>query len=109
LVTTSGETVRLALNDFSPIMPSLPAQLVKASWLAGLHGFPEKMMPEEIVLQTYTLPLVAFQTANPAIHVSHLQTIRFLFDGTVAGAIYLDEIGFSGKKWQFELSYRRGH
>jgi dienelactone hydrolase len=96
LETTTGEIARLMLNDFSPIMPTLPAHLVKASWLAGLHGFPEKMTPEEIILQTYTLPLAAFQMANPAIQLSRLQTIRFLFDGTVAGAIYLDEIGFSG-------------
>lgn len=49
LETTTGETAHLILNDFSPIMPTLPAHLVKASWLADLHGFPEKMTPEEII------------------------------------------------------------
>lgn len=77
------------------VWAALPAYLVKASWLTGLHGFPGKMTPEEIVLQTHTLPLAAFQTVSPTINLSNLQTIRFLFDGTTTGAIYLDKIGFS--------------
>jgi hypothetical protein len=63
--------------------------------LAGLRGFPAKIRPEEVVLQSYTLPLSAFQAANPVWQPEQLQTIRFHFDGSAAGAIYLDEIGFA--------------
>jgi hypothetical protein len=93
--TAVDQTARLLLNDFSPILPTLPAHLVKANWLAGMTGFPAKIAPEEIVLQSYSLPLSAFQAANPALALDQLHTIRFLFDGGAAGAIYLAEVGFT--------------
>jgi hypothetical protein len=73
-------------------MPSLPAHLVKAGWLAGLNGFPGEIRPEEVVLQTYTLPLSAFARANPGFRPAQLETIRFRFAGDAAGAIYVDDI-----------------
>jgi hypothetical protein len=48
-----------------------------------------------VVLQTYILPLAAFQATNPDFQPDHLRAIRFLFDGREAGAFYLDEIGFT--------------
>jgi dienelactone hydrolase len=95
LETAAGLAAQLPLADFGPILPQLPAHLVKAGWLAGLRGFPAKIAPEEIVLQSYTLPLSAFQAANPSWQPEQLQTIRFHFDGAAAGAIYLDEIGLA--------------
>lgn len=94
LETAVGQTVRLPLSDFGPILPPLPAHLVKASWLAGLNGFPGKVRPEEVVLQTYTLPLSAFQAVNPAFRPEQISAIRFHFAGETAGAVYLGEIGF---------------
>jgi dienelactone hydrolase len=95
LATVVGQTARLPISDFGPILPTLPAYLVKANWLAGLNGFPGDVRPEEVVLQTYTLPLRAFQMANPAFRPDQLTAIRFLFAGDTAGALYLDGIGFS--------------
>lgn len=95
LETAAGLTAQLPLADFGPILPQLPAHLVKADWLAGLRGFPAKIRPEEVVLQSYTLPLSAFQAANPAWQPEQLQTVRFQFDDAAAGAIYLDEIRFA--------------
>jgi dienelactone hydrolase len=94
LVTAVGQTARLPISDFGPILPTLPAHLVKANWLAGLNGFPGEIRPEEVVLQTYTLPLSAFQAVAPAFQPGQIQAIRFLFAGEAAGAVYLDEIGF---------------
>lgn len=91
----NGATFRLPLSDFAPIMPTLPAHLVKAAWLYGLNGFPDNITPEEVVLQTYTLPLAVFQAANPTFQPDQLRAIRFLFDGREAGAVYLDEVGFN--------------
>jgi predicted dienelactone hydrolase len=95
LETTSGETSRLTLTDLSSLPSLLPAHLVKVRWLSGMNGFPGDIVPEEIILQSYTLPLADFQAANPDFDPAELQAIRFLLDGTSAGAIYLDEIGFN--------------
>ena len=95
LETAVGQVARLPLRDFGPVLPPLPAYLVKAGWLAGLNGFPAKIAPEEIVLQTYTLPLAAFQAANPALQPNQLRALRFIFEGDRAGAIYLGEVGFA--------------
>lgn len=91
--TSMGETARLPLSASGPILPTLPAHLVKANWLAGMNGFPAKIAPEEIVLQSYSLPLADFQAANPALVLDQIQSIRFVFDGNAAGAIYLAEVG----------------
>jgi hypothetical protein len=96
LVTAVGPTAvrpptRLSLSEFAPLPLSLPAHLVKADWLYGLPGFPGEITPEEVVLQTYTLPLAAFQAANPDFQPDQLRAIRFLFDGDQAGGVYLDE------------------
>ncbi|MBP7593944.1 MAG: hypothetical protein KBA85_20240 [Chloroflexi bacterium] len=94
LETSVGPTTRLSLSDFAALLPTLPAHLVKAEWLYDLKGFPEAITPEEVVLQTYTLPLAAFHAANPDFQPDQLRAIRFLFDGDRAGGLYLDEIGF---------------
>ncbi|MBK8989238.1 MAG: hypothetical protein IPM39_24770 [Chloroflexi bacterium] len=95
LATAVSQPTRLPLSNFAPMMPTLPAHLVKAAWLYGLNGFPGDITPEEVVLQTYTLPLAAFQLANPSFQPDQLRGIRLLFDGREAGAVYLDEIGFN--------------
>jgi dienelactone hydrolase len=95
LETAAGQTAHLPLAQFGSILPPLPAHLVKAEWLSGLSGFPAQITPEEIVLQSYSLPLDAFQAANPAWQPAQLQTIRFHFDGAAAGAVYLAEVGLA--------------
>lgn len=95
LETAAGQTAQLPLADFGPILPPLPAYLVKAEWLSGLNSFPAPITPEEVVLQSYSLPLAAFQAANPAWQPAQWQTIHFYFDGTAAGAIYLGEVGLT--------------
>jgi hypothetical protein len=95
LETAAGQIAQLPLSDFGPILPTLPAQLVKANWLAGMSAFPAKISPEEVVLQSYSLPLAAFQAANPGWPPDQLQTIRFRFAGDTAGAIYLAKTGLA--------------
>jgi len=95
LETDGGHRVQLPLSAFGPLLPPLPATLVKAPWLAGLPGFPPAIEPEEVVLQTYTLPLAAFQDADPSFRPDALHTLRFRFAGDTAGALYLDAIGFA--------------
>lgn len=95
LEAQNGQVTRLPLSQFGPVYPPLPAQLIKAEWLAPLPGYKITLeTPFERVLQTYTLPLSAFQQANPAFPPEAIQVIHFLFDGTEAGAVYLDQVGF---------------
>ncbi|MBK9054666.1 MAG: hypothetical protein IPL78_28290 [Chloroflexi bacterium] len=95
LETADGQIARLPLSQFGPVYPPLPAQLVKADWLAPLPGYKITLeTPFERVLQTYTLPLSAFQEANPDFDAAAIQVIRFFFTGTEAGAVYLDQVGF---------------
>ncbi len=89
----SGEPSGGPLHAAVPVWPTLPAHLVKANWLYGLNGFPGKIRPEEVVLQTYSLSLGASTPSGNAFDPSTLRTIRFRFDGQNAGAVYVDDVG----------------
>lgn len=95
LEAANGQTAALPLSQFGPIYPPLPAYLTKAAWLNSIPDYKITVAtPYERVLQTYTLPLTAFQQANPAWQPDQIQAIRFRFDGIAAGAVYLDQVGF---------------
>jgi hypothetical protein len=93
LETTDGAIARLALGDGVQLVPSLPAHLVKARWLYGMNGFPGDIRPEEVVLQTFTVPLAAFEGAS--LDPAELGVVRFVFGGGGAGAVYLDEVALT--------------
>ena len=88
--------VRLPLSRFGALHPPLPACILKADWVATLLGFDKIHVasPYERVLQSYVLPLSAFQTAESAFQADQLTSLRFVFAGEQGGAVYLDDIGF---------------
>jgi hypothetical protein len=96
LESATGQVVRLPLSQFGAIHPPLPARILKADWVKAVLGFDkiDVQTPYERVLQTYVLPLNAFEATDPAFQADQLTVIRFLFDGPEGGALYLDEIGF---------------
>lgn len=96
LETAVGTKVRLPLSQFGAIHPPLPARILKAAWVPPLLGFDKinVQTPFERVLQTYVLPLSAFQAADPNFQPDQITAIRFIFVGEQGGAVYLDEIGF---------------
>ncbi len=49
----------------------------------------------DLVLQSYSILLRDFVTANPRLDVRRLRVIRFVFDRVAAGTVVVDEIGFS--------------
>jgi dienelactone hydrolase len=57
----------------------------------------------EIVLQTYTIPLADFARTTPGFDASHLVTVRWRFDRTVAGTLLLDNIGFARLPAAFDI------
>jgi dienelactone hydrolase len=95
LVAADGAIARLILGGGAPLVPSLPAHLTKARWLYGLNGFPGPIRPEEVVLQTFTVPLADFEPANPPFQPAGLATVRFAFAGDEAGAVYLDAVALT--------------
>jgi dienelactone hydrolase len=95
LVAADGARAQLTLGGDGPLVPSLPAHLTKARWLYGLNGFPGQIRPEEIVLQTFTVPLAAFEPASPPFQADGLATVRFAFAGDGAGAVYLDAVALT--------------
>lgn len=101
LETAVGTKVRLPLSQFGAIQPPLPAHILKADWIKPMLGFDKinVQTPYERVLQTYSLPLSAFQAANPAFQPGQLAAIRFVFNGQAAGSLYLDDGGIMGEWW----------
>ncbi len=90
LTDTSGSTVSLPLSQFATLLPQLPVEHTR--W--PLYEEARYKNKGEAVLQTFQLELGVFAAANPAFDPATLQTIRFRFDQSQAGEIYLDRIGF---------------
>jgi hypothetical protein len=95
LVAADGAIARHVLGAGGPLVHPLPAHLVKARWLYGLNGFPGDIRPEEVVLQTFTVPLAAFE--GTAVEPADLTSVRFAFAGDEGGAVYLDEVALTGE------------
>ena len=94
LGSANGAVASWTLRAPGPLVSALPAYLVKARWISGLNGFPGAIRPEEVVLQTFTVPLAAFEGA--ALDPTDLVAVRFAFAGGGAGAVYLDEVALVG-------------
>ncbi len=90
LTAADGASARLPLRRFATLAPPLTIRLAK---LAALESWLSK--PAELVLQTVELPLANFVQANPHFDPAKLKTITFWFERNHAGAVVLDDIGFS--------------
>ena len=91
LMDESGTLVSLPLSQFATLLPQLPVEHTR--W--PLYEKARYKNESEPVLQTFQLELGAFAAANPAFEPASLQTIRFQFNRSQGGVIYLDQIGFS--------------
>lgn len=49
----------------------------------------------ELVLQSYSIPLGDFLAEDPALDLRRLKEVRLVFDGTPAGEVVVDRVGFS--------------
>jgi hypothetical protein len=94
LIDIKGTMAALPLSQFAPIQYPLQIQISKLNWLEGLLW-----KPSELVLQTYQLPLADFMKISLQFNPSQIETIRFQFDRTKAGAIVLDEFVFRRNKY----------
>lgn len=94
LETRDGVRVSRPLAQFGSIHPPLPARWFKSDSVSALVGRPfEVATPYEIILQTYTLPLAAFGTNEPAFRPERVTAIRLRFQGAEGGEVWLDRVG----------------
>jgi hypothetical protein len=91
LIDAQGTVARLPLSLFGAIRRPLEARIFRREQ-RELAQFTRR---SEIVLQSYILPFADFTAANPSFDPTSFRAIRFVFDRTVAGAVMLDDVGFS--------------
>jgi hypothetical protein len=87
LVDAAGEVAGLPLSRFSFLQPQLEVELDKA-----IFGDPER--ESEPVFQSFAFPLAWFLEVNPALDLSQIQRLEFVFDRTEKGVVIIDSIGF---------------
>jgi len=86
LVDSQGNSAGLPLNRYLLVQPQLPGGVFKASFL-------ERRRTSEPVLQSYSIALQDFSDANPALDLSQVRAIRFVFNLTPRGSVILDGVG----------------
>jgi hypothetical protein len=86
-----GRMVKLPLSDFGAVR--LPLE----SYIYRRKGRDKTQFPTlaEPVMQTYVLPLEAFARANTSFDPASIRSVRLVFDRVRAGAIMLDDVGFT--------------
>lgn len=93
LVLPDGRDRSVALDETLGVRPLLPTRLWKVEAL-GARYLPDEQLrsPVERFLQTYQVPLAAFDAALTADDLAGVQSIQVRFTGS--GSAYLDDIGF---------------
>ncbi|MFN2146560.1 MAG: MFS transporter, partial [Anaerolineales bacterium] len=90
LVDRWGNQASIRLSDLLPLQTQFPAEISRlAVWNESYY----KEASEE-VFQTYRIPLNVFADVTPGLDLAGLKEIRFQFDQSPSGSVYLDEIGF---------------
>ncbi|GAB3650135.1 alpha/beta hydrolase [Glycomyces tarimensis] len=86
LTDRSGASAELPLIEFMPLKHRIPGQYLKAEWMHGAAL-------TEPVLQTYTVPLDAFESADA--DLADLEAVSLVFDGSRSGAVLIDDFGLA--------------
>ena len=80
----------IRLSEIMPLQTQFPAEIYRIS--VWNDEYIEDA--SEPVFQGYRIPLQAFLRVNQSLDLASLKEIRFIFDDSVDGKIFLDEIGF---------------
>lgn len=87
LIDQNGQAVELPLRTIGRLQPEIVANLRKAEFL-------ETAATSEVVFQTYQFNISDFVRQTPEFDLTGIREIRFIFDQTEQGQIWLDNIGF---------------
>lgn len=88
-VDARGRTGKVLLNDYGPVRRPIEIRIQRRDdqQYRGDH---------EIVLQSYSIPLGDFLEASTGtLELERLREVRLVFDGSRAGTVILDQVGFS--------------
>jgi hypothetical protein len=85
--TSDGQSAEVSLDETLPLAPALNIQHSK-TWFYQKSRYGKANEP---VLQTFHIPLEKY--TSQGIELSNVNKIKFVFDKTSQGHIYLDEIG----------------
>ena len=89
VIDAAGARGSIALSQVAPLPVGAPAQR-----LFRLGSLEERWLgPAASVLQTYVIPLRDLMDGT-GLNPATLRTVRFTFDRSPAGSIYLDDVGF---------------
>jgi hypothetical protein len=97
-----GRTARVALSGYGPVRRPLESFVYRRAGRDKLRF----ATTYEIVLQTYTIPFADFVRAVPGFDADRIATVRWLFDRTEAGTVYLDNVGVSRMRPEFLVAER---
>lgn len=86
LADQAGRQASLPLSHIMPLQPALPYRMFKPPLQVPFEWEP--------VFATFALPLADFVATHNAFDYGTIREIRFVFDRSTHGEIYLDEIGF---------------
>ena len=91
VVDASGRTASVPLSDYGAIRRPFEISLWRRADLEASR-YPERW---EVVPQSFSIPLSDFSATNSQIDLRSLREVRLVFDRTEAGAVVVDQIGFS--------------
>ena len=98
LTSFDGVSVSLPLDRWGALPPPLVVDLTKNDLLTGLAGIDLSVRsPVERVLQTYVMPLAAFEAVDPAFLADRLDAIHVRIDRASAGALWIAEVGLGDR------------
>jgi hypothetical protein len=84
LTDRAGRSASIALSNLQPLYPPIEVTTRKFALLDAVD-------PSEPVFQRYAIPTKGLQGIDP----DNIATIRFRFDVTPAGALYLDDVAMA--------------
>jgi hypothetical protein len=91
LVDAQGRVAALPLSSFGPLRKPLDVQVMRRGDLEA-----ERLpAPHEVMGHHFSLPLDDFVAANPAFDPAALSELRFVFDRTPRGEVWLARLGVS--------------
>jgi dienelactone hydrolase len=81
------EKAALPLHAYLQLIPNPQVSVMK-------NAFLQPDIPAERFLQSVRIPLEDFLKQNPSLTPDHIQRVRFIFDQSISGNIWLDNIGY---------------
>jgi len=81
----SGHTAQLPLSNRRVLLPQVQPVLYK-------HAMFNSDADSEVVMQRYRFPLVEFARQTPVLDINQIVEVRFQFDRTAQGSLWLDNI-----------------